>query len=164
MYLRDPVEDLREHVHVLDKTEDVISIHLDKKLRVAGTTLQCSPMLTSIKEGNIDCSILRTTMLPGTTLNLQLCILDCLLDTFNFSNNNATKLKSSAFVAYYRYIYAVPLNTSPVKREYLISIGYTILGFHPISISDFNIHQYYVVDDSAIEETDCQRHWKTRFV
>lgn len=75
IYLSDPLEVLQKHVYVMDKTEDFVFRHMDKKLRADGNAFQCSHMQEKSlgafrKAWNIWCSPARTKMLSGPTLNL----------------------------------------------------------------------------------------------
>lgn len=63
-------------------------------------------------------------------------------------------MRSSAFVSY--PIQTVLPITSPGKQEWVINNGYKIMGFLPVSISNYNIHEDYVVDISVDQDTDCQ--------
>lgn len=60
-------------------------------------------------------------------------------------------MTSSAFLA--NPLHAVLLNTTPEKRELLINNGYTIIGFLPVSISDFHTGQKDI-DDAVNELVD----------
>lgn len=54
-----------------------------------------------------------------------------------FSDDVITTSRSSTFVTH--HIHIVLLNTSPNRREWLITNGYTIVGTLPVSVHDFDV-------------------------
>lgn len=90
MHLGDPVEVLRKPIYALDKTADLIFIPMYKKIRTEITAFQCSPTQTTyiwdiyIIVQQKAFPHLRTTLLSGTLLNLQLNFIGRLWDMFNF--------------------------------------------------------------------------------
>ena len=139
MYMRDPLDLLKEQISVLEDRDGFTFRPVPKPRRADGTTYQSTPMETdhfhdvynSVRRrvfSTADAKVIWNEDSPSTPRSfvgyLQL-----------FSDKTATTLTSSAFVAY--PLHAVLLNTTPEEREWLINNGYTIIGFLPVSISDF---------------------------
>lgn len=103
-------------------------------------------LATFIKACNIECFRLRATMLSEAYLNRQMNFLGRLLYML-FSDIMAITLTSYAFVA--SPIHEALLNKNPKKQERLTNNGNEIIGFFPVSISDFNVHRDHVIVTSV---------------
>lgn len=141
MYLRDPTEVLWEQIFVFDEVEDFLFRPVANPIREYGITFQYLTMRAAhlhnfykfVHQALFSCKdekLFRNNFnpsFPGQFVGyLQL-----------FSEKTATAI--SSLVAY--PIHVVLLNTCPVRREYLINNCYIIIGFLPVSTSDFNIDQ-----------------------
>lgn len=169
MCLGDCLEFSAKQISVLEKSEEFISRHVENKIRANGNEFKCSPMQTthfrnickivqhwlfSCKDDNViwNKSESSASFTPSFVGYVRL-----------FSDKTATNLTSSAFVAY--PIKAVLLNVSPEKSEWLIYNGYKIVGFLPVSTSNFK----YTTTRSLILAfiktlTFNFYHWKKRLV
>lgn len=69
-----------------------------------------------------------------------------------FSENIASLLSSSAFIAY--PIHALLLNMIPWKLEWLINHCYTIIAFLPFSMSEYDVHKEDLAYEMNSTDTD----------
>lgn len=161
MYMRDPVQVIKQHISALEHFNSMEFRPVTKPVRSDGTTYQSSPLETShfhdvyksVRHrvfSSSDSTVIWNENNPSRARSfvgfLQL-----------FSDKTATTLTTSAFVAY--PLHEVLLNTTAEKREWLINNGYTIIGFLPVSISDFDIAQKDM-ENTVSELVDAECHIK----
>ena len=140
LYLRDSVDVLREQFIALDRSDSFAFRPTQKGKRSDGSLIQTELMQSeffhtvynSIRQ-RVFSSRNEKVVWKDTDRALPRSFVGFLQV---FSDKTASTLSSSAFVAY--PIHVVFLNTSPSKREWLINNGYSIIGFLPVSISEYN--------------------------
>lgn len=69
-----------------------------------------------------------------------------------FSDKTDSSLNFSAFIDC--HIHYVFLNMSHSKREWLVNNGYTIIGFIPPSLSEYDVVEEALLCDTQSKDTD----------